>query len=60
MRKLMIVVGLVLLGTVSTRAQENRGIEVSGDYQYVRFNPGNGASGVNFRLQSGLVWRFGR
>ena len=49
----MIVVGLVLLGTVSTSAQENRGIEVSGDYQYVRFNPGNGASGVNCQGGSG-------
>ena len=47
MRKLLIVCGLILLGTVSARAQENRGVEVSGDYQYVRFNPGNGASGIN-------------
>jgi opacity protein-like surface antigen len=47
MRKLLIVCGLIILGTVSARAQENRGVEVSGDYQYVRFNPGNGASGIN-------------
>lgn len=53
MRKLMIVFGLALLGTVSARAQENRGIEVSGDYQYVRFNPGNGASGINCQGGSG-------
>lgn len=53
MRKLMIACGLLLLTTVSTRAQENRGIEVSGDYQYVRFNPGSGASGINCQGGSG-------
>ena len=53
MRKLMIACGLLLLATVSTRAQENRGVEVSGDYQYVRFNPGNGASGINCQGGSG-------
>src|SRR5215467_520959 len=54
MRKLMIVFGLFLLATVSTRAQEKRGVEVSGDYQYVRFNPGNGASGINCQGGSGV------
>jgi opacity protein-like surface antigen len=53
MRKFMIGCGLLLLATVSTRAQENRGIEVSGDYQYVRFNPGSGASGINCQGGSG-------
>lgn len=53
MRKLMIGFGLLLLATVSTRAQENRGIEVSGDYQYVRFNPGSGSSGINCQGGSG-------
>ncbi|HKD52150.1 MAG TPA: outer membrane beta-barrel protein [Candidatus Acidoferrum sp.] len=53
MRKVMIVFGLFLLATVSTRAQEKRGVEVSGDYQYVRFNPGNGASGINCQGGSG-------
>lgn len=53
MRKFMIACGLLLLATVSTRAQENRGVEVSGDYQYVRFNPGNGASGINCQGGSG-------
>ena len=53
MRKLMIAFGLLLLATVSTRAQENRGVEVSGDYQYVRFNPGSGSSGVNCQGGSG-------
>ena len=53
MRKVMIAFGLLLLATVSTRAQENRGVEVAGDYQYVRFNPGNGASGINCQGGSG-------
>jgi outer membrane immunogenic protein len=53
MRKLMIVCGLVLLGAVSAKAQEDRGFEVSGNYQYVRFNPGNGASGINCEGGSG-------
>jgi opacity protein-like surface antigen len=53
MRKLMVVFGLLLLATVSTRAQENRGVEISGDYQYVRFNPGSGASGINCQGGSG-------
>lgn len=47
MRKLMIACGLLLLGTASAKAQEARGLEVSGNYQYVRFNPGGGASGIN-------------
>src|ERR1041385_7066021 len=42
MRKLMIICGLVLLGAGSAKAQENRGFEVSGNYQYVRLNPGGG------------------
>src|SRR5215467_503050 len=53
MRKLLIVCGLVLFGAVSASAQENRGVEVSGEYQYVRFNPGNGASGINCQGGSG-------
>ncbi|HKW34504.1 MAG TPA: outer membrane beta-barrel protein [Candidatus Acidoferrum sp.] len=55
MRKLMIGFGLLLLATLSTRAQENRGVEVSGDYQYVRFNPGSGASGINCQGGSGSL-----
>jgi len=53
MRKLLIVGGLVLLGAVSAKAQENRGIEVAGTYQYVRFNPGGGSSGINCQGGSG-------
>ena len=54
MRKLLIVCGLLLLGTACARAQEGPGFEVSGNYQYTRFNPGNGASGINCQGGSGL------
>src|ERR1700756_5979596 len=53
MRKLIIACGLLLLGAASTKAQETRGFEISGDYQYVRFNPGGGSSGVNCQGGSG-------
>jgi opacity protein-like surface antigen len=53
MRKLMIVCCLLLLGAASAKAQEDRGFEVSGNYQYVRFDPGNGASGINCQGGSG-------
>ena len=46
MRKLLIAVGL-LLAAGSTKAQENRGFEVSGSYQFVRFDPGGGSDGIN-------------
>src|SRR5215510_10008726 len=53
MRKLLIACGLAFLGAVTASAQESRGFEVSGNYQYVRFNPGNGADGVNCQGGSG-------
>jgi outer membrane immunogenic protein len=53
MRKLLIVCGLLFVATASANAQEGRGFEVAGDYQYVRFNPGNGASGINCQGGSG-------
>jgi hypothetical protein len=56
MRKLMIACGLLMAAgvtAVSAKAQEGRGFEVSGDYQYVRLNPGNGASGINCQGGSG-------
>src|SRR5216684_3469112 len=53
MRKLLILCGLILLVASSANAQEGKGFEVSGNYQYVRFNPGNGASGINCQGGSG-------
>ena len=53
MRKLLIICGLVSLAASATKAQEARGFEVSGTYQYVRFNPGDGASGFNCQGGSG-------
>lgn len=43
MRKLFIVLGFALLATTVAQAQETRGMEVSGQYQYVRIYPGQGA-----------------
>lgn len=54
MRNLMIVCGLLLLCGPYVKAQEGPGFEVSGSYQYVRSNPGNGASGINCQGGSGL------
>ena len=53
MRKVLIVCGLFLMGAAGVRAQEAGGVEVSGNYQYVRFNPGSGASGINCQGGSG-------
>ena len=53
MRKLLILLGLISLAGGSAKAQENRGFEVSGNYQYVRINPGGGASGANCQGGSG-------
>ena len=53
MRKLLILCGVILLVASSAKAQEGKGFEITGNYQYVRFNPGNGASGVNCQGGSG-------
>jgi opacity protein-like surface antigen len=53
MRKLLIVCGLLSMAAASANAQEGRGFEVSGNYQFVRINPGNGASGINCQGGSG-------
>jgi outer membrane immunogenic protein len=43
MRKLFILFGFALFATGIAQAQETRGMEISGQYQYVRINPGQGA-----------------
>jgi outer membrane immunogenic protein len=56
MRKFLIAGVLLVIWAAapgSVKAQEDRGFEVSGTYQYVRFNPGNGANGVNCQGGSG-------
>ena len=55
MRKLLIACGILLMWTVSAKAQEGPGFEISGNYQYVRYNPGSGSSGINCQGGSGLV-----
>jgi Outer membrane protein beta-barrel domain len=47
MRKLFILFGFALLATSVAQAQETRGMEVSGQYQYIRSYPGQGAPAVN-------------
>lgn len=47
MRKLFILFGFALFATSIAQAQETRGMEVSGQYQYVRINPGQGAPSIN-------------
>jgi len=54
MRKLLIVCWLLCLWAACAKAQEGPGFEVSGNYQYVRFNPGSGTSGINCQGGSGL------
>jgi len=53
MRKLWIACVLLSAAATGLKAQETRGFEVAGDYQYVRYNPGDGASGVNCQGGSG-------
>ena len=53
MRKLLIICGLMLLASSAAKAQENRGFEVSGNYQYVRFSPGGGSDSLNCHGGSG-------
>ena len=70
MRKLLFVCWFIFLGTVPARAEENRGIEVSGDYPYARFSPGSGLPastvkvvqarfGAYLTARAGIVGEFG-
>ena len=47
MRKSLILCSLLLLAVGSAKAQEGPSFEVSGNYQYIRVNPGAGAPGQN-------------
>jgi len=47
MRKLFILVGLILLVAGSAAAQDYPKAEIFGGYQFIRFNPGGGATGSN-------------
>src|SRR5499427_10311224 len=53
MRKLLIVCLLLCGWAACAKAQEGPGFEISGTYQYVRFNPGGGSSGINCQGGSG-------
>jgi opacity protein-like surface antigen len=47
MRKMLIVIGLVLLVGSAAMAQDAPKAEVSGGYDYVRISPGGGLPGLN-------------
>lgn len=47
MRKCLIVFGLLLFVAGIAMAQEGPSFEVSGNYNFIRINPGGGASGSN-------------
>jgi len=47
MRKSFIVCGFLMMAAGAAKAQEGRGFDVAGTYQYVRINPGQGAPGAN-------------
>ncbi len=55
MRKLLILLGLIVLIAGSACAQNYPKAEVSGDYMYIRVNPGGGASGQNCHGVGGNV-----
>jgi opacity protein-like surface antigen len=47
MRKYLVLFGLVLLAAGSAMAQEGPSFEVSGNYNFIRMNPGGSAPGQN-------------
>jgi opacity protein-like surface antigen len=55
MRKLFILVGLILMAAGSAAAQDYPKAEIFGGYQYIRFNPGGGATGSNCQGGAGSV-----
>jgi len=55
MRKSFILIGLLLFSAGATKAQEGRGFEVTGAYQYVRIHPGSGSSAINCQGGAGSL-----
>jgi opacity protein-like surface antigen len=55
MRKLFILVGLILMAAGSAAAQDYPKAEIFGGYQYIRLNPGGGATGSNCQGGAGSV-----
>jgi opacity protein-like surface antigen len=55
MRKLLILLGLIVFIAGPACAQDYPKAEVSGDYMFIRVNPGGGASGQNCHGASGSV-----
>lgn len=55
MRKILILLVFAMTAAGVAQAQETRGFEVAGNYQYVRFNPGSGSAGINCQGGSGTA-----
>jgi len=55
MRKLFILIAIVLASAGSAVAQDFPKAEIFGGYQYIRVNPGGGASGANCQGGAGSV-----
>jgi opacity protein-like surface antigen len=55
MRKLFILVGLILMVAGSAAAQDYPKAEIFGGYQFIRLNPGGGATGSNCQGGAGSV-----
>jgi len=55
MRKLFILVAVILATAGSTVAQDFPKAEIFGGYQYIRLNPGGGATGANCQGGAGSV-----
>src|SRR5713226_1482966 len=55
MRKLFILMALILMAAGSAAAQDYPKAEIFGGYQFIRFNPGGGATGSNCQGGAGSV-----
>jgi len=55
MRNLLILLGLILILAGPACAQDYPKAEISGDYMYIRANPGGGASGQNCHGADGNI-----
>lgn len=55
MRKMLVVIGLLLLVSGAALAQETPKAEIAGNYTYVRINPGGGLTGINCNGGGGSI-----
>ncbi len=55
MKKFACLMGLLLLVSVTAKAQEGSKVEAFGGYSYLRFSPGSGDPSINFNGGIGSV-----